>query len=76
MNARGILLCLLLLVGWCFASEKPPKRTSQPDVFLVTIDTLRADHVHCYGYDRVQTPALNALARSGRLRRRHCLSSV
>jgi arylsulfatase A-like enzyme/Flp pilus assembly protein TadD len=31
----------------------------------VTIDTLRADHVHCYGYERVQTPAIDALARDG-----------
>jgi choline-sulfatase len=42
-----------------------PARASKPDVFLITIDTLRADHVHCYGYDGVQTPALDALARDG-----------
>ena len=76
MTARRIFLCLLLVVGSTFARESSKERTSQSDVFLVTIDTPRADHVHCYGYDRVQTPALNALARSGRLRRRHCLSSV
>src|SRR6266705_5655447 len=52
-------------VGWRFANEKPQKRTSQPDVFLVTIDTLCADHVHCYGYDRVQTPALDTLPKNG-----------
>ncbi len=38
---------------------------SRPDVFLITIDTLRADHVHCYGYANIQTPALDALARDG-----------
>lgn len=38
---------------------------SRPDIFLVTIDTLRADHVQCYGYDRIQTPALNSLAKDG-----------
>ena len=36
-----------------------------PDVFLVTVDTLRADHIRCYGYDRVETPALDALAKDG-----------
>jgi choline-sulfatase len=36
-----------------------------PDVYLVTIDTLRADHVHCYGDDQIQTPALDSLARDG-----------
>jgi arylsulfatase A-like enzyme/Flp pilus assembly protein TadD len=38
---------------------------SQPNVFLVTIDTLRADHVHCYGYAGIKTPALDALAADG-----------
>ncbi len=36
-----------------------------PDVILVTIDTLRADHVGCYGYASAQTPTIDALARSG-----------
>ena len=36
-----------------------------PDVYLITIDTLRADHVGCYGYKQVETPALDALAGDG-----------
>jgi arylsulfatase A-like enzyme len=32
---------------------------------LVTIDTLRADRVHCYGYSRISTPALDSLASDG-----------
>jgi choline-sulfatase len=51
-------------VGWSVA-QLPPKRVAQPDIFLVTIDTLRADHVHCYGYAGVQTPALDRLAQDG-----------
>jgi len=45
----------------------PQVRTkpSPPNVFLVTVDTLRADHVHCYGYDKIQTPALDSLASDG-----------
>jgi arylsulfatase A-like enzyme/Flp pilus assembly protein TadD len=34
-------------------------------VYLVTMDTLRADHVHCYGDEQIQTPALDSLARDG-----------
>ncbi len=41
------------------------QRNSPPDVFLITIDTLRADHVGCYGYKQVETPALDALANDG-----------
>jgi choline-sulfatase len=38
---------------------------SAPDVYLITIDTLRADHVGCYGYKQIETPALDALAADG-----------
>jgi choline-sulfatase len=34
-------------------------------VLLVTIDTLRADHVGCYGYTNASTPAIDALANRG-----------
>jgi arylsulfatase A-like enzyme/Flp pilus assembly protein TadD len=35
------------------------------NLVLITIDTLRADHVGAYGYARAQTPALDELARTG-----------
>jgi arylsulfatase A-like enzyme/Flp pilus assembly protein TadD len=44
---------------------QPINRQASPDVYLITIDTLRADHVHCYGYDRIETPALDSLCRDG-----------
>src|SRR5467141_3323527 len=47
------------------SGQKPSRRTSLPDVYLITIDTLRADHVGCYGYKQVETPALDALAAAG-----------
>ena len=34
-------------------------------MYLITIDTLRADHVHAYGDEDIQTPALDDLARHG-----------
>src|SRR3954447_6419398 len=34
-------------------------------ILLISIDTLRADHVGAYGYAAGQTPALDALARRG-----------
>jgi arylsulfatase A-like enzyme/Tfp pilus assembly protein PilF len=42
-----------------------PSAVAQPDVFLITLDTLRADHVACYGYKDVETPTLDALAADG-----------
>jgi choline-sulfatase len=52
---------IVLLGGYALAEDKPIR----PDIFLITIDTLRADHVHCYGYDRIRTPALDLLAKQG-----------
>jgi arylsulfatase A-like enzyme len=40
-------------------------RIPRPNVFLITIDTLRADHVHCYGYGPIKTPSLDKLAKEG-----------
>ncbi len=36
-----------------------------PNVVLITIDTVRADRVGCYGYRHARTPNLDALAREG-----------
>lgn len=35
------------------------------NLILISIDTLRADHVGCYGYDRETTPALDRFADQG-----------
>src|SRR5947207_1998613 len=65
MRIFPVLLCYLLTVGVSVAREPASDKASRPDVFLITIDTLRADHVHCYGYDRIRTPALDLLAEQG-----------
>ena len=59
------LLCCLLAAGTNTARGQTPGKSPPPNVFLITIDTLRADHVHCYGYDRIQTPSLDSIARDG-----------
>src|SRR5262245_28386484 len=40
-------------------------RPAPSNVILVTIDTLRADHLGVYGYARDTSPTLDALARQG-----------
>lgn len=35
------------------------------DILFVTVDSLRADHIGCYGYDRPTTPTLDTLAAAG-----------
>jgi len=53
----GLLLCCALLaVAGCGAAKKPRL------VLLVTVDTLRADHLGAYGSELGLTPQLDALA--------------
>ncbi|MBU1912759.1 MAG: sulfatase, partial [Candidatus Omnitrophica bacterium] len=37
----------------------------KPNIILISIDTLRADHLNCYGYARKTSPNINALALKG-----------
>jgi choline-sulfatase len=65
MKERGIVvLCCALLAGHMLSGQAQ-RKLSAPNVFLITIDTLRADHVHCYGDSDIQTPAIDALAKEG-----------
>jgi choline-sulfatase len=46
-------------------SRDATKPARAPSVLLVTIDTLRADHVGCYGHGAASTPTLDGLAARG-----------
>jgi len=62
-----LLVCFLgasILVTACSGSPAPDSR---PNVLLITVDTLRADRLSCYGYEGHQTPHMDALAASGAL---------
>jgi len=56
---------LLMLACIASAQSKPATRPTRPNVLLVTIDTVRADHVGCYGAKDVKTPVLDTLAHDG-----------
>jgi hypothetical protein len=48
--------------GWRYARASAP--VSGP-IILISIDTLRADHLTAYGYGRLKTPAIDMLAADG-----------
>ena len=62
MRLRGPVFLFLLLFPVAALAQQA---SGTPDVFLVTIDTLRADHVGCYGDPDIRTPALDRLCREG-----------
>jgi choline-sulfatase len=72
--AAGGTMAVLRLVG----APRTPTRASRYtvpstgaaagfNVLLITLDTVRADHLGCYGYATARTPNLDALAHSGLL---------
>jgi len=54
--------------------QKPDPDT-RPNVLIVTIDTLRADYLGCYGHDRPTSPHLDRLASEGVLFERNVSQS-
>jgi arylsulfatase A-like enzyme/predicted Zn-dependent protease len=48
--------------GWRYARASAP--VSGP-IIVISVDTLRADHLPAYGYTKVKTPAIDALAADG-----------
>jgi signal transduction histidine kinase/arylsulfatase A-like enzyme len=42
-----------------------PGGPRRPNVLMITVSSLRADHVGAYGYEKARTPAIDALARRG-----------
>jgi arylsulfatase A-like enzyme len=52
-----------------FPKRIPSSRTKNPNVLLIVLDTVRADHLSCYGYHRQTTPHIDEFAKSARLYR-------
>jgi choline-sulfatase len=65
---RQALIALIPLFGTILAqgaSAAPLPDSKTPPIILVSIDTLRADRLSCYGYTRIRTPHLDALTTGG-----------
>ena len=66
----GLALGLGLVLGLagCAGDRREGPATDRPrDVILLTVDTLRRDHLGAYGHPDVRTPTLDRLARQGSL---------
>jgi arylsulfatase A-like enzyme len=73
------LLLILMLVGGSFLTATlvrprrdwspngsiPPGLQDKPNVILIVVDTLRADHLSCYGYPEATSPQIDTLADDG-----------
>jgi arylsulfatase A-like enzyme len=68
------MLALLTLVGiqggfwsgeWIGVARLPAAAPDLPNVLVILVDTLRADHLSSYGYPRLTSPNLDRIARQG-----------
>ncbi|MCZ6833189.1 MAG: sulfatase [Acidobacteria bacterium] len=64
-GARRLLLATTLLLAMAACNGAPEPPPSRPNVLLISLDTLRADHLGAYGYPRPTSPFLDSLAAVG-----------
>ena len=74
----GVIAILIVTAAFLVEGPPPgmgslPKQTAAvapsdaPNLALIVLDTLRADHLGCYGYDRPTSPNLDRIASEGML---------
>src|SRR5437764_2552603 len=66
MRSRTTLLVAALAAVAC-RHERAALQFPNAPVILISVDTLRADHLPAYGYTGVATPNIDALRRDGTL---------
>lgn len=79
-QVKGALGLILLVLAWPAHMQAYGRQIASPthmqaasstskhcplNIILVSIDTLRADHLGCYGYARSTSPFIDSLARRG-----------
>ncbi|HUT25795.1 MAG TPA: sulfatase [Sumerlaeia bacterium] len=75
--AACALALWILALAWILAPNRPPKTLVQapssgaarPNVLLIVLDAVRADHMSCYGYERKTTSHIDAFASASRVYR-------
>jgi arylsulfatase A-like enzyme/Tfp pilus assembly protein PilF len=60
---KHIILISLILLLLCGMAEGV--KTSKFNILFISFDTIRADHIGCYGYKKIKTPNIDRLAKEG-----------
>ncbi len=60
-----LLVLLPVTVAWIDEPAESDAAVGHPNILLISIDTLRADHLGCYGHRRNTSPMIDRLAEEG-----------
>src|SRR5260221_966111 len=61
-----VVFAIFVIGAWAgYRRWMRPHSPADGPIILISIDTLRADHLPAYGYRKVRTPAIDALATDG-----------
>ena len=55
----------VVVLGLALVPLLTGRRVTRPSIILISVDTLRADHLGAYGYDRKTSPFIDSIAREG-----------
>ncbi len=61
----SVPIILILICNGFIYSYRLPTCSKGPNIILISIDALRADHLGCYGYHRKTSPNIDRIAREG-----------
>ncbi|MEZ4649981.1 MAG: sulfatase [Candidatus Eisenbacteria bacterium] len=61
----AVILCLALRAGPALTESPVGATQPHPNLLFIVVDTLRKDHLGCYGYDRPTSPVIDELASTG-----------
>jgi arylsulfatase A-like enzyme len=53
-------VCITVIVGFCLIS---PSNFKKPNIILIVVDSLRPDHLGCYGYYRNTSPNIDSFGK-------------
>lgn len=66
ISARAGIIAVLACLAWTMAGGiTAASAATPPNIILIIIDTLRSDHLGCYGYRRATSPTMDAIAAEG-----------
>jgi choline-sulfatase len=60
-----VIFAAFVIGGWAVYRSSASYSPADGPIILISIDTLRADHLPAYGYTKVRTPNIDALAATG-----------